>query len=180
MARSDLTGFMMGPPAFPEAPVPTWEQFCADYLPYFFDGSRPHSGRSFIIEVAAGDRASSEPDPHQRLHPGVGHISYSRLDELAGPAAELDIWMRDSSCCGRGWGTAAVIALSEHLETTFNVRELMLRPSARNLRAIHAYENAGFTRLSLSRAEQDIRYGPGEYHDTVILRRTAERTRGSV
>lgn len=146
---------MMGPPEFPEAPIPTWEEFCADYLPYFFDGSRPQAGRSFIIE------ADGEP---------VGHICYSRGDELE-DFAELDIWMRDSSSCGHGWGTQAIVNLCDHLHTTFGTRELILRPSARNTRAIRCYERAGFARLPLGAEQQAKRYGPGEYRDTVVMQR---------
>jgi hypothetical protein len=65
MANPDVAASMMGPPLFPEHPVPTWEEFCADYLPHFFDGSRPDLGRSFIIEV------NGEP---------VGHINYNDID----------------------------------------------------------------------------------------------------
>jgi RimJ/RimL family protein N-acetyltransferase len=159
MACSDLTSSMMGPPDFIEAPVPTWEEFCDDYLPHFFDGSQPGVGRSYIIE-----------------HEGraVGHVSYSRMDELPGPCAELDIWMRDSTCCGHGWGSVALDMLARQLHEVFGVRELVLRPSARNVRAIRSYEKAGFVRLDLSQDEQAHRYNPGEYHDTVTMQRLFE------
>ena len=164
MACSDLTASMAGPPEFDEAPVPTWEEFCADYLPHFFDGSRPGVARSFIIEHAGE---------------AVGHASYSRMDEdfppsVQRPFAELDIWMRNASCCGKGHGSAALDILARQLHEQFGVRELILRPSARNVRAIRSYEKAGFVRLDLSQAEQSQRYGPGEYHDTVVLRRLFE------
>ena len=32
---------MLGTPNFPEIPIPTWEEFNADYKAYYFDGSRP-------------------------------------------------------------------------------------------------------------------------------------------
>jgi RimJ/RimL family protein N-acetyltransferase len=155
MAQSDLTASMMGPPEFAENPVPTWEQFLADYLPYFFDGSEPELGRSFIIE-----------------HRGkaVGHVSYSQMDPSRS-FAELDIWMRDSSCCGRGHGRDALVQLSEHLHSTFGVRELILRPSARNIRAVRAYAAAGFEVITMPQEEQALRYGAGEYHDTALMRR---------
>lgn len=161
MAKSDLTASMAGPPEFAETPVPAWEEFRADYLPHFFDGSQPGVGRSFIIEPIVATPSQFR---------GVGHISYSRVDELPG-GAELDIWMRDSTCCGHGWGSDALRILSRHLHEAFGVRELILRPSARNVRAIRAYEKAGFTRLPLSTEEQAARYGAGEYHDTVVMRR---------
>ena len=157
IACSDLTASMMGPPEFAENPVPTWEQFCADYLPHFFDGSRPDArgGRSFIIEHE--DQA-------------VGHISYDCRPPRES-FAELDMWMRDSSCCGRGFGSDALRSLSAHLHEALGIREMILRPSARNSRAIRSYEKAGFTRLDLSQEEQARRYGPGEYRDTVVMQR---------
>jgi diamine N-acetyltransferase len=155
LACSDLTASMMGPPAFPENPVPTWEEFCADYGPHFFDGSRPERGRSFIIERCDMGEA-------------VGHISYD--GHGARPRfAELDMWMRDSSCCGRGFGSEALRLLSNHLQHALDIREMILRPSARNVRAIRSYEKAGFTLLDLSRDEQAQRYGRGEYRDTIVM-----------
>lgn len=161
MASSDLTASMAGPPEFDEAPVQTWAEFCDDYVPCFFDGSQPGVGRSFIIEHDGQD---------------VGHVSCSRTDEelppsVQRPFAELDIWMRDASSCGQGIGSAALDMLARQLHEQFGVRELVLRPSARNTRAIRSYEKAGFRRLELSQEQQAERYGPGEYHDTVTMQR---------
>ena len=39
LARSDVTPSMMGPPDYPDHPIPSWEEFCADYLPHYFDDS---------------------------------------------------------------------------------------------------------------------------------------------
>jgi diamine N-acetyltransferase len=49
LAHSDLTPSIMGPPRFSDHPVPSWEEFCADYRPYYFDGSKPNQGRCFVI-----------------------------------------------------------------------------------------------------------------------------------
>ena len=56
LACSDLTATMLGPPTYPELPVPTWEQFRADYLDHFFDGSSPVSWSHFSV---ARSRSSS-------------------------------------------------------------------------------------------------------------------------
>lgn len=154
-ACSDLTSSMLGPPNFPDAPVPTWEEFCADYQSHFFDGSQPNAGRSFIIEV------DGKP---------VGHINYDRMNERPS-FAELDIWMRDASCCGHGWGAQAIMMLCEQLHAQFGVNEFILRPSARNTRAVRSYARAGFVRLPLTNDEQAAIYGPGDYNDTVVLQR---------
>jgi RimJ/RimL family protein N-acetyltransferase len=157
IAQSDLTASMMGPPDFVENPVPTWEEFCEDYKPYFFDGTSAERGRSFIIERLDAAEA-------------VGHISYDCHGDRP-HFAELDMWMRDSSCCGLGFGSEALQVLCDHLRSALGIREMMLRPSARNVRAIRSYEKAGFAALRLSPKEQARRYGPGEYHDTVVMQR---------
>jgi diamine N-acetyltransferase len=150
MALSDLTASMMGPPLFPEIPVPTWDEHCSDYVDYFFDGTRPDLGRSFIIE--AGGAA-------------VGHISYSNTT-LSLRLTELDIWLLDGSACGRGYGSDALSALCEHLHRTLGITDFYLRPSERNPRAIRAYRRAGFVESSA-----DPALGPNESEDTVVLLR---------
>lgn len=157
LAESDVTSSMMGPPLYPDAPIPTWEEFCADYAPQFFDASTPEREASYIIEVA--DDA-------------VGHLNY----EIVGDPpryAELDIWMRSERDTGHGWGPDALEALVAHLHSAYGVTSMVIRPSARNPRAIRAYEKAGFTRVTMTAAEQAERYGPGDCDDTVVLVRQA-------
>lgn len=153
LALSDVTSSMFGPPMFPESPPPTWDQFCADYAPHFFDGSRPELGRSFIIEVGG------EP---------VGHVGYDGLDRGRG-VAELDIWMRSLACCGRGYGGEALQVLAVHLFREYGVREVVIRPSARNTRARRAYSGAGFIEARLFPADQLALYGPEDYPDSVVM-----------
>lgn len=157
MTHPEIVTSMMGPPMFPEVPVPTYAEHCADYVEYYFDGPRadPQHGRSFIIENRG------EP---------VGHISYSEV--INNPNVfELDIWMRDGSCCGHGWGRIAIDQLCRLLHEQFSVREFIMRPSRRNPRAIRSYQAAGFIETPMSQAEQTNRYGPGDYSDTVVMRR---------
>ncbi len=153
LVASDLTASMMGPPLFPEVPLPTWEEFCADYAPHFFDGSKPQVARSFIIEV--------DGIP-------VGHINYDGLDPRE-HRTELDIWLRSSQYCNKGYGSDAIAVLVNHLATDYDVREFVLRPSRRNPRAIRAYERAGFIRIAMPLEEQTRRYGKGDYSDDVLL-----------
>lgn len=143
---------MMGPPTYPEISVPTWAEYCDDYVEYFFDGSHPERGRSFIIE-----------------HDGeaVGHISYSQTD-LARSWTEIDLWMRSSADCGKGIGSAGLQELCRLLHESLGLRHFLIRPSRRNPRAIHAYAKAGFVAGVLSEKEM-MHFGPGEFHDTVIM-----------
>jgi hypothetical protein len=64
-AESNLTPSMLGPPDYPDAPVPTCDQFCEDYGPQFFDGAGPEVSRSFLIEVGGES---------------VGHVNYDGMD----------------------------------------------------------------------------------------------------
>jgi diamine N-acetyltransferase len=156
MARSDATRWMMGPPLFCEAPIPTWDEFCADYVDLFFDGSRSEIGRSFIIAVEGED---------------IGHISCDRTQGFT----ELDIWLKSENVFGRGYGSDALTALMDYLQGAFGVSEFIIRPSRRNLRAIRAYEKAGFVPLPLSPLEQAALYGATEHYDTVAMKKV---TRG--
>lgn len=155
MGQSELTPFMMGPPLFPDAPIPTWEQFLADYVDDYFDGARPEVGQSFLIE-AEGE--------------AVGHVSYSVVD-LDRKLAELDVWLSCEKVCGHGYGVDALEALIGYLHGTLGLTDFILRPSARNPRAIRAYGKAGFRVLPMTYAEQTSLYGPGDYQDAVVLYR---------
>jgi RimJ/RimL family protein N-acetyltransferase len=153
LAESDVTRSMMGPPLFPDSPVPTWDEFCADYAPHFFDGTRPMVGASFVIEVE-GD--------------ALGQINYE-MNALARDTAELDIWLRSEDVTGRGYGADALVTLTRHLQETMGVTEFVIRPSRRNPRAIRAYEKAGFVEQPITNDEQTAIYGPGDYADNVLL-----------
>jgi RimJ/RimL family protein N-acetyltransferase len=156
LAESDATPLMLGPPGFPDAPVPTWDQFCDAYGPLFLDGTSPEVGRSFIIQ-ADGE--------------AVGHVSYDGMDSAPG-RAELDIWLRSRKVCGRGYNSGALGVITRYLHEAFGAAEFILRPSRRSLRAIRAYEKAGFTLLPLTDEQQAEIYGPGDYVDTVVMHRS--------
>jgi RimJ/RimL family protein N-acetyltransferase len=153
LAESDVTPSMLGLPHFPDVPIPIWDQFCEDYGPHFFDGTKREVGRSFIIEVAGE---------------AVGHISYDGMDLVQG-RAELDIWLRSSKVCGHGYGSDALAGLTRYLHATFGIVEFILRPSHRNLRAIRAYTKAGFAILPLTNEQQAAIYGPSDYGDTAVM-----------
>lgn len=114
----------MGPRQFPDHPIPTWQEFCADYTNRFFDPEGDGFGRLFVIRA------------EQRK---IGCISYDGLDNWRG-IAELDIWIGSSADCGRGWGSQAIRELSSQLLRHPAVEFLIMRPSRRNARAIAAYQ----------------------------------------
>lgn len=153
MAESDVTRSMMGPPHYSDNPIPTWEQFCSDYTSHYFDGINPLLGKCFIIEAEASP---------------VGLISYNDIDER-NRRTELDIWMNRESNCGRGFGPDALKSLMKYLHRELGIIEFVIRPSARNTRAILAYLKAGFERLEIEPKQEVAEYGPRDYSDSVIL-----------
>lgn len=158
-ACSDLTSSMAGPPKYPEHPIPSWEEFCDDYTEAFFNASGDGRGRNYII-LADDDEA--------------GTVGYDLLDPKAGRVV-LDIWMRSEFYCGRGYGSDALCTLCSHLHEAYGVRSFIISPSARNSRAVAAYEKAGFVFLkNLSPEKQVEEFGVSECEDNVLMMKTME------
>ena len=88
---------------------------------------------------------------------------------MVASSVELDIWMRSEACCGKGYGTEALDALCRHLHERFGVEEFMVQPSARNPRAIRAYEKLGFKRLDVPIESARELWGPNDYYDSVYM-----------
>ena len=55
LANSDLTARTLGVPVFVDCPVPSYENFCETWLPYYFDGTQPFDGRGFLIRAENED-----------------------------------------------------------------------------------------------------------------------------
>ena len=142
---SDISHWTNPPPLKPSS----FEEFCEGWKPYYFDGSSPRLGRVFIIEVA---------------HQPVGMIAYNDIDE-SNQRVEIDIWMSCEANCGRGYGPAAINALSCYIEEAFHLKEVWAQPSGRNLRSVRAFEKAGFVRSSRPIEE----YGKPDCADSVSL-----------
>ncbi len=152
LAHSDVTPSLMGPPVFPEHPIPTWEEFCDDYLPHYFDGSKPHDGRCFIIVVEGCD---------------VGVVCYNAIRESG--TTDVDIWLRSEADCGRGIGSDALTTITDYLNREFSVATVAVSPSARNARAMAAYRKAGFHLLAPEQYSMYITTEQMEYEDNVVL-----------
>ena len=150
--HSETTKSHSGLPDYPENPVSTREEFFEGYVDYFFTGAEPENGRGFLI--------SFEGEP-------VGFISYCSF-HLKPQIAELDIWMNSEANCGKGFGVDTINSLSMYLNKNLNIREFIMRPSARNARAIKAYRKAGFEITDKSPSDYLLEeyipiYGVGDY-----------------
>ena len=157
LARSDATSQMMGPPRFCDHPVPSFEEFADDFDESAFTEAGPF--RLFVI-LADSDE--------------VGAICYF----VNGVAAEVDIWIGASGNWGRGIGSAALGAILDLLVAQTSVSAAVIRPSARNKRAVRAYLRAGFTQYDpVQHQLPDWCLNEGfDYHDAVVLVRSLERS----
>lgn len=125
LARSDATPEMMGPPRFADHPVPTWAEFCDDYDETAFSAN--DAFRVFVIEADGA---------------GIGAISFFLRDRIA----EIDLWIGARRHWGKGYGSTAIRQVAAGLFARDDVDALIIRPSARNVRAVAAYRRAGFVR----------------------------------
>jgi diamine N-acetyltransferase len=157
-ARSDLTPAFLGLPLYPDHPVPSYEAFCEDYLPFFFDGTRPFDGRALMIRADGAD---------------VGFLSHGPIS-LLHDVVEIDLWFGARALCGKGRGSEALALACAWMQATFGIDRFLLRPSRRNVHALRAIRRAGFRETDLTPAEvmKQLQLPPGEYADEVLLFRT--------
>jgi RimJ/RimL family protein N-acetyltransferase len=127
LTGSDLAPEMVGPPQYPEIPVPSFKEYCLEFGPEFFMGTDTdkEGGRVFMIEL---------------LGKPIGQCNYR---VVAPGIAHLDIWLAGAEYTGWGYGSAALRLLIDYARAQ-GAEHCIVRPSARNLRAIRTYTKAGF------------------------------------
>ena len=123
LACSEATSQMMGPPDYSDHPVPDFAEFCADY-----DEEAFSPGGDFRIYIMVADGKD------------IGVIHYW----LNGQVAEIDMWIGSREHWGQGYGSAAIGLVADRLRSETCARSMIIRPSARNRRAIAAYRKGGF------------------------------------
>ncbi len=155
LTQSDLASNSMGAPFYPEHPAPSLDEFSAEYVNAYFEGTRPYAGRMFVI-VAGGD--------------DIGCLSHGPID-LLNDVVELDIWLNEKRWTGRGLGSEALVLLADWMQSNYGVNRFLVRPSRRNVRALRAMRRAGFRETDLPPAEviEKLHLPPGKYVDEVLL-----------
>ena len=142
-----------GPYWCTEGAPPSWEEFCADYQDFFFDGSAPEKGRVFIITRGKAD---------------TGAVSYdARFREPR--EAEIDIWLAREDLCSQGLGSEALKQLTVLLRKSLGLKRLIISPCGKNARAVRAYEKSGFKQLKLPYHELQSRFGPLECSHAIVM-----------
>lgn len=152
---SDLASNLMGGVMYPDRPLPTPEQFAAQYPDHCYDGSKPFSGRMLII-TAAGQE--------------IGCISHGPIDVL-NDVVELDIWLAERRHAGHGHGSEALVLLCDWLQLNYGVNRFLVRPSRRNVRALRAMRRAGFRETDLPAPDivDKLALPRGLYADELLL-----------
>lgn len=148
LTNSNLTSEMLGAPKFPDSPIPTWEEFEEDYLDYYFDGTKPNKGRCFII-------LSNQLE--------VGQINYNPIHNKT-KTTEIDIWLSDKKYTRQGIGSKAIKLLCNHLFENLKCKQIIIQPSARNKKAIQAYQKVGF--IEQSQIPKDFEL---DYYDSLFM-----------
>ena len=136
---SDISEPILGPQGITTENIPSPESFKSEYPDYFFDGSAPEKGRSYIIFL-------EEEIP-------IGHISTTSFHLHQG-ISELDIWLKAAVYTGKGYGTEAIKLLLRMLKEQ-GFHTAIIRPYKSNIQAIKAYHKAGFREVDLE---------PGKYY----------------
>ena len=139
-----------------DAPTRPLDDWCDDWETHYFTDDEPGRGRMFVI---------------LECETPVGAIAYGDID--ARRRVELDVWLGSEAYCGRGLGTDAIEALVGYLQAELGVRTFMMQPSARNPRAVRAYEKVGFVRVPATAEEIEADWGGVDHPDSVLMIREA-------
>lgn len=128
MCLSDTAVAHMGGTEFLENPIPSWKEFQASFEDFYYTESGRKSGSVMIITNEGKE---------------IGCTCYACF-HLQKRIAELDIWLKSESECGKGIGTQALKDTIEYLNKELGVTNFLIRPSEKNVRAIKSYQKAGF------------------------------------
>lgn len=130
---SDFSALLKNSQGISADKLPSFSEFKHDYLPYFFDGTSPGKGRSYIIQLNGKE--------------DIGHISYSSF-HLLEVITEFDIWLSGLKHTGKSYGTSAISLLAERMFSE-GYSTIIIRPAKNNVRAIKSYQKAGFKTIDL-------------------------------
>ncbi|MCC7559652.1 MAG: GNAT family N-acetyltransferase [Methanobacterium sp.] len=136
---SDFSDFLNQLQGYTSDNLPSYKEFQSDYEDYFFTGSQEERGRCYIIV----SRKNGKTDD-------IGIISYTSF-HLQGKITEFDIWLKERSCTGHGYGTKAILQLASRIKD-MGYDKVIMRPSKHNKMAIRSYKKAGFVEEGLEPA----------------------------
>ncbi len=144
MCLSDTATAHMGGKDFSENPIPTWDEFQASFEDFYYTENNRASGSVMII--SDGNKE-------------VGCTCYACF-HMHKQMAELDIWLKSESECGKGIGTQALKNTINYLNKKLDINKFLIRPSEKNSRAIKSYQKAGFAYCNNKEAVLQSFYKP--------------------
>jgi RimJ/RimL family protein N-acetyltransferase len=115
-----------------------------------------------LPSVIAGETATEGGENSWKL---IGSCGFFNLDQR-NRSSEFGIMIGDKSNWNKGYGTEAVRLLCQHGFNTLNLNRIYLRVLENNLRAIRAYEKAGFTHEGRQRQAE---FRDGKYIDMLVM-----------
>lgn len=115
---------------------------------------RDPNEKSLVIEIRDGEGWKM-----------IGNSGVFGIDWVNG-SGELGIMIGDKSEWNKGYGTEAMSLLQRHAFETLNLNRVFLRVYADNVRAVRAYEKAGFVQEGRLRSAV---YKHGKYDDVILM-----------
>lgn len=107
---------------------PTFNEFINDWKKYYFNGSAPEMGRSFIILF------------HGRP---IGQINYNKINRKDNSVG-IDILIASGYDQGRGLGSDALKTLVKYLFSKLAIKICYIDTVFENSRAVHVFTKSGF------------------------------------
>lgn len=95
----------------------------------------------------------------------IGSV-YVRDIDMEHRKAEYGIFIGETDCLGKGYGTEAAELMAEYAFEYLGLHKLMLRVYAENERAIRSYEKAGFVKEAYLKDDVFVQ---GKYRDIVLM-----------
>ncbi|MDX1957751.1 MAG: GNAT family N-acetyltransferase [Leptospiraceae bacterium] len=130
LCNSDVTPLMLGEHLGSD--IPSFDDFEEDFEDFYFQEEKKNLGSLMIIQKDLEE---------------IGCISYSTI--LLNPnIAEIDVWLKQLSLLGKGFGTKAIQLLLQYLNVHLKMNKFLIRPYIRNDRAIQAYQKSGFKMIA--------------------------------
>ena len=129
--NSDGTEFWYGEKTGEE--IPSRQAFFKDWKDYYFDGSQPLKGRSFAIIL---NDSGTE----------IGQINYQQdVEDKAGLAYDLDIIIASKKDHNKGYGSQAIVLLTDHLASRHRISCFTMYTLPDNRRALRSFRKSGFS-----------------------------------
>lgn len=95
----------------------------------------------------------------------IGSV-YVRDIDMEHKKAEYGVFIGETDCLGKGYGTEAAELMREYAFQFLGLHKLMLRVYADNERAIKSYEKAGFVKEAYLKDDVFVQ---GKYRDIVLM-----------